>query len=220
MKNSTINKAFTLAEVLIALVVIGIVAAITVPNIIQMTQKKELEVAFKKQYSALKQAISKIKQEDYKEFVYDEYGGHLKERLTPQYIVTNNCSDSNSECKPTKILTIYKTLHGNSMGIHALLDDGSFITSDGATFFIEQGSQAASFAGYIISIDVNGYQKKPNTMGKDLFMFQITKDGNVLPMGDKNTLYYSSRVSKCKKNSSGETCAYYAVTDKNYFKKI
>ena len=37
-----ILKAFTLSEVLITLVIIGIIAAITVPNIIQSSQNKEL----------------------------------------------------------------------------------------------------------------------------------------------------------------------------------
>lgn len=39
--------AFTLAEVLITLGIIGVVAAMTMPSLIQNKQKKELETAFK-----------------------------------------------------------------------------------------------------------------------------------------------------------------------------
>ena len=221
------SKAFTLAEVLIALVVIGIIVAITVPNIVQSTQKKELETGFKKQYSALKQAIVKIKQEDYKDFIYDEYGNKFKTRLASQYIELKDCGSisSNTGCvlrNNDNTFSYYKTLNGNTLN-RGLFDDGSFISNDGAIFFIEQGTQS-EYAGYIVSIDVNGYQKKPNRMGKDLFMFQITSNGNVLPMGAKNTFFYNQRNNYCSKTSTnewnGHTCAYFAVTDKDYFKKM
>lgn len=43
MLETNYSKGFTLAEVLITLVIIGIIAAITVPAIIQTTEKQELE---------------------------------------------------------------------------------------------------------------------------------------------------------------------------------
>ena len=50
------KKAFTLAEVLITLGIIGVVAAMTLPSLINRTQKKELQAAFFKTYSELNQA--------------------------------------------------------------------------------------------------------------------------------------------------------------------
>lgn len=47
------QKAFTLAEVLITLGIIGVVAAMTLPTVINNTKNKELETAFKKTYSQL-----------------------------------------------------------------------------------------------------------------------------------------------------------------------
>jgi type II secretory pathway pseudopilin PulG len=216
-------------EVLIALVVIGVIAAITVPNIVQSTQKKELETGFKKQYSALKQAIAKIKQEDYQDFNMYSYSINFKERLASQYIQLKNCGQSYATSTGGCILwnddrtfTHYKTLNGKTLN-NSYFDDGGFVSNDGTTFFIEQGGQAWA-TGFLVTIDINGYLKGPNRMGKDLFMFQITSDGNVLPMGDKNTYWYSSRNSLCSKTSTsplnGCTCAYFAVTDKDYFKKF
>ena len=40
------KKAFTMAEVLITLGIIGIVAALTIPQLIKNYQHKELEAAF------------------------------------------------------------------------------------------------------------------------------------------------------------------------------
>lgn len=54
------NKfAFTLAEVLITLGIIGVVAAMTIPTLIARVQNKELETAFKKNYSMLQNAYEK-----------------------------------------------------------------------------------------------------------------------------------------------------------------
>ena len=53
--------AFTLAEVLITLGIIGVVAALTMPSLIQNKQKKELETAFKKSYANFYNAYNKAK---------------------------------------------------------------------------------------------------------------------------------------------------------------
>lgn len=52
------NKAFTLAEVLITLGIIGIVAAMTLPGVINNSRSKQLETAFKKNYSSISQALA------------------------------------------------------------------------------------------------------------------------------------------------------------------
>ena len=51
-------KAFTLSEVLITLVIIGVIAAITVPNIIQSSQDKELHSMYKKNISVIENALN------------------------------------------------------------------------------------------------------------------------------------------------------------------
>lgn len=57
------QTAFTLAEVLITLGIIGVVAAMTLPAIINETRNKELEVQFKKVYSELNQIAQLFKNE-------------------------------------------------------------------------------------------------------------------------------------------------------------
>ena len=53
------NFAFTLAEVLIALVIIGVISAITVPSLMQTTHKKENVVRYKKALSTINQALNR-----------------------------------------------------------------------------------------------------------------------------------------------------------------
>lgn len=59
--NKENNKAaFTLAEVLITLVIIGIIAAITVPSLINKTNNQETVSKLEKAYSTLAQATNSI----------------------------------------------------------------------------------------------------------------------------------------------------------------
>ncbi|MDR1168081.1 MAG: type II secretion system GspH family protein [Heliobacteriaceae bacterium] len=58
------RKAFTLAEVLVTLGIIGIVAALTMPSLIANYNKKVLGVRIKKFYSVLTQAVRMKEAED------------------------------------------------------------------------------------------------------------------------------------------------------------
>ena len=58
------KKGFTLAEVLIALGIIGIVAAVTMPILIKNYQMYIYAVAFKKEYSTLQNTVNYIVSED------------------------------------------------------------------------------------------------------------------------------------------------------------
>ena len=49
--------AFTLAEVLITLTIIGVIAALTIPNMMQSYKKHQVEVGIKEAYSILSNAI-------------------------------------------------------------------------------------------------------------------------------------------------------------------
>ncbi len=55
MKN---RKGFTLAEVLVTLAVIGVVAALTIPALIQSSNEKQATTSIKKALSTLNQALT------------------------------------------------------------------------------------------------------------------------------------------------------------------
>lgn len=219
--------AFTLAEVLITLGIIGVVAAMTLPSIVNRTRQKELETAFNKQYSVLQQAVLQVIREDELPLTPTDYGinnNAFMKSLARTYKVIRDCGSikSSSGCVLQNTFTYYKTLNGKTI-TREYFDDGGFISADGTTFFVEQGNQAQA-TNFLVSIDVNGYTKKPNRMGYDFFMFQITKEGRVLPMGSDNTYWQNSRDQLCSSGSTsnlnGFTCAYFAVTDKDYFKNL
>ena len=57
--NLNMKKAFTLAEVLLTLVIIGVVSAMTLPTLLQTTEKKENIARYKKALSTINQAIAR-----------------------------------------------------------------------------------------------------------------------------------------------------------------
>lgn len=57
------KKGFTLAEVLITLGIIGVVAAMTIPTLIANHQKKQVEVKLQRFYSVMAQAIQRYETE-------------------------------------------------------------------------------------------------------------------------------------------------------------
>lgn len=78
--------AFNLAEVLITLGIIGIIAAITLPALINKRQNKVLEAQFKKSYSQLSQVIQSV--------VMDEYGSivEIKNDEVTNFVKFYTCS--------------------------------------------------------------------------------------------------------------------------------
>lgn len=57
------KKAFTLAEVLITLGIIGVVAALTMPSLMSNYRRKVAETQLKQTYSILLNAVTKGEQE-------------------------------------------------------------------------------------------------------------------------------------------------------------
>ena len=101
-----------------------------------------------------------------------------------------------------------------------IFDDGQILLPDGSLILIENnGSSGRIF----ITVDINGVNKKPNIWGRDLFTFEITSKGKLLPMGAEGTSYTNMSVY-CSKNSNdtfnGIACTASALSDKDYFKKM
>jgi prepilin-type N-terminal cleavage/methylation domain-containing protein len=59
-QNAKYRLAFTLAEVLITLAIIGIVAALTIPTLVNNYQKTQYVTQLKKAYTSVNQALMKL----------------------------------------------------------------------------------------------------------------------------------------------------------------
>ena len=221
-------SSFTLAEVLITLGIIGIVAAMTLPTLINKHRNKILETGLKKSYSIILQAFEMYQAEHGERLKPEMLGGNgtttdLKSQIMPYFKVLIDCdkngSDKQKEC--VYVNSTYKTYNGiNLNGSITRFDDGQFVLQDGSIILIEdmQGSNKK-----IISVDVNGRNKNPNKWGHDIFSFQLMDNGQILPVGAPNT-YYTNKDEYCSLNSTnlinGIACTYYAINDKDYFNNL
>ena len=230
--------AFTLAEVLITLGIIGIVAALTIPNLVGFYRWKTLETAFKKGASEIAQALDRYQADNGERFIPDyKSEWTLKPILLKYFSLYSDCgmgADRTEEALERACLKNYyyagdsannSTIYKNYTNTQAIpmtyFDDGQFVTSDGILVLLN--NTKSSFTA--ISIDVNGHLKSPNRLGYDLFMFQIDdKDGRLRAMGAPGTVYYSKIDSYCSKASTnsmnGAGCTYKALTDPTYFKNL
>ncbi|MBP3924354.1 type II secretion system protein [bacterium] len=231
----SIKAAFTLAEVLITLGIIGIVAAMTLPTMVNNIRHKELETSFKKAYSSISQALKMYEAENgvplmgtelaylslkpsimpYFKTVKDCGFGHGDTTTTPCVISTEDLDDDEKK----NYTATYKTFSGNNDVHPNYFDDGQFVINDGMLILLENYQGRA-----YISVDVNGHNKRPNKWGHDLFTFQLTNIGKLLPMGVEGTDFYSSDNLYCSKTSTsidnGAGCTAKALSDPNYFKNL
>ncbi len=233
------KRAFTLAEVLVTLGIIGVVAAMTLPALIQNYQHKVLETQFKKAYSILYQLVLDVQNDtgmplNVKDYAYEYTGDNWKlyNALKP-YIIANFCTTSGcidrikvdeNDDRPTAIQNMkeYKTYNNKVNTSSYYMEGGGFILPDSMSIYIENYNQK----NLMLSVDVNGVGKRPNRWGHDLFTFSIDNEtGKLIPNGVKGAQFddtkremYCSLTSIAKDN--GITCSYYALTDPDYFKKL
>lgn len=224
------KKAFTLAEVLITLGIIGVVAALTIPTLVNNYRKKQFETGLKKEYSVLLQALDMYKQDNetpLKKEDTDQSHGEFKNKIKPYLKILVDCGNEQAgkyeaKCVQNGYYTqdkkyTYKTYSGN-IANEDLFDDGQIILNDGSHLLFENvGNRGAVF----VSIDVNGYNKLPNKWGEDVFTFQLMNDGKLLPMGAEGTIY-ADEDTFCSKTSSnrfnGIACANRAIYDSSFWK--
>lgn len=219
--------AFTLAEVLITLGIIGIVAAITIPQLVNNYKAKRLRTQFLKSYSTIQQAFKEMEADDVStdpttyntlEY-YKTFMNYLQAPMDcgigdNKYLPCVYMRDSSSkDYKP------YKTYDGKTNASMILFDDGQIALQDGTLLLFEN---YAPRMRVFVSVDLNGYNNKPNRWGYDLFTFQLV-DNQLKAMGDTGTTY-TDLSTYCNANSQDEyngiACAKKALSDSEYFKNI
>ena len=194
---SSKKAAFTLAEILITLGIIGIVAAMTIPTLVSNYQKKVLKTQFTKKYAEISQSVLMAK---------NETNGNFK-----SYCATYNGTSypHTSECKAMfdkyfkkigtckykeDVLTYDKTRS-------AYVDAGvvtfpTGLLADGSCYDIRVNSSQLGF-----TFDMNGADKGPNALGHDIFSFHMDDNDYLQPIKMKSYLNeddYETNLSDCE----------------------
>lgn len=228
MAGQAARLAFTLAEVLITLGIIGVVAAITMLSLITNIQNKGYVEKLKKSYSLISQTTNLVSEDmgiEPKYWVYsdhndgdendslnrnilDAYKKHLQ--VVKEY--TNNYNEYDYS-KENRALS-YRYLNGGSKAVSFYSGNGLFHCTyvfklaDGTTMGLafSNNKRGGVLWGLISKkirvafiVDVNG-PAKPNQIGRDIFWFALYNDGKIVP-------YDINDTSDCTKNGKGYSCA-------------
>ncbi len=204
-------KGFTLAEVLITLAVIGVVAAVTLPVLVANISKASVGPAFAKAVNTLesvnKTVLAENNARNLNQVCGDEYLVCIQ-----KYLSANKITD-------------IKTYNGyiNASGGFSNASAG-FLTNDGMAYYQtgepdktttsettgEESPYVLTAATgdyygkyYDVYIDVDGPNKGFNGIGKDTFLVYVDLNGSVIPYGGKLYKNYSSGSdvlweTKCK----------------------
>lgn len=189
--------AFTLAEVLLTLMIIGVIAAVTIPTLKESADKSANLSLLQKAYSVSAGAFAQLQAENGSPFYWKLPNGNrvftdgnstnistlLKQRM-------NVASESGFMPSDYKI----KLLNGTAKDsfkidettVNIKDNASAFQTADGMIWFPSntysgckytknETSETIHLCGMLI-VDING-SKKPNRMGLDVFVLDITADG-------------------------------------------
>ena len=220
-------NGFTLAEVLITLGIIGVVASITLPTLIKEYNKHAWVNALKENYSLLNQGFRKMMADDGVEFIADTevwraMGGNFCNSGAD--ISSDICKDFYPQLQRYfKIIRIgkgidtgivYNYKYRNYSEKYAYNQNIIYL-SNGAMiwqyyFYVNPsirpncdaihaaGGHMCGWAGWF-NIDING-NKGPNELGKDIFMFYISERGQLAPVGGNDYAVYSAGSNLTKEN--------------------
>lgn len=210
MNNKLKLRAFTLAEILITLGIIGVIAAMTIPTLVTKYQIKVLQAGFNRMDKQIRDALVELQFENntddffkmasnaglaqntrYSEMFYKKF--NITDILSNKYFQNMECpkgySGKEQEC----------LVNGFYLKPRQILKDGATI------YFLIN-----SWKSYIC-FDTNGPYKGPNRLGYDTFII-ITRTARNL--GEEyNDPEYCSVNSDSTQN--GWSCYYYAKNDIN-----
>ena len=197
MKNQTnqTKQGFTLAEILITLTVIGVVAALTIPTLLQNTNQAELKTAMKKDFADFSQIYGQM---------VNDGGGSLDLAL-----LGAGCTNGGHNCFKNQIKKYFNYIKecnngtvlgncfsANTKDLNGNVSNDNYRESAGAGLILANGTNVLIYldnadckhnrgtftnqCGWV-TIDVNGL-KAPNTWGKDMYNFMFYSDA-IRPLG-------------------------------------
>ena len=195
-------KGFTLAEVLITLTIIGVIAAMTVPTLYTKYQKYTYVVALKKAYATLQNAVKMIPLTEGCPAGDYVCAGLLEDNGKATDIDGKNFNGDARVKKAYLLSNRGETINDKNRQIYNILfysPQAGFITQDGMIWVVswsDDSTSSASRASNGVIVDVNG-KKGPNIDGIDTFRFTIAgpevngvKAGTVMPSGSRQYLKY------------------------------
>ena len=205
---------FTLAEVLITLGIIGVVAALTLPSLISSYKERATVVKVKQAYSLLNQAVAKMIEEhgtldtwtdDSKAFFEQELNKQLNV-VEEEKCAYPNCSYAHYVWDKKYLLSNGMVISTEGRNLNNVSGHSCFGSVNDSGWMLYYGVCA------FISVDINGKQK-PNKKGQDAFNFLVYKDG-IKPYGLSEKLMHELYSFKSC-GAGGGNCTAWVIYNEN-----
>ena len=156
--------AFTLAEVLITLGIIGVVAALTLPSVVAHYKEKVLVTQVKKAYSEMQNALKMYSAQNGCSDITcisdtNQTSAELADKLYAQFQGAQKCPGTwNPRLKMCKSILVKSNTPYYINGITAYSESfiPYFISADGVAYYVTQYNQCPRLTEYTI-LDQNGY---------------------------------------------------------------
>lgn len=204
MKN---KNAFTLAEVLISLTIIGVIAAVTIPPLQTGLSRSSFAEAAKKSYVTLADAVELPKAfgDPYTKWTFnDDNTDVILDKIKKYLNVVKECKDETG-CWTKNVVGL------NGSAASGFTEKGygtparSFKLADGTNVTFDIHTEAfhvtrKNASSLLFAVDVNG-DKKPNKLGEDIFFF-VLGDNGLLPAGND-----VDGDGDCTRTQEGRDCA-------------
>jgi type II secretory pathway pseudopilin PulG len=190
--------AFTLAEVLIVLGIVGIIAQETIPTLVNNVNQQSYVTSLKKSYTTFNEALVLMAIEyncigDLQATgVFDSTGTATEMNqqfgaaLLPHFKSLKTCGSAIG-CFSQNVAGTFNGSGGRNSNLYNNTVYYKFIAADGAYYSLESYGEChpETATGYTkevcgtVSIDVNG-EKGPNNWGRDVFLYYITNGKGAL----------------------------------------
>ncbi len=206
---------FTLAEVLITLGIIGVVAAITLPSLNTAIQKNKVGPTLRKFVNTMENANDHL------------FANSGSDMITDVASNTNNYLNAIRTQLKGSIDNIdspsIKSFDGTDLEDYNNIVSTSFIFEAGDAMAVEFLSNELNTASVNlpykraiahILYDMNGFEKEPNRLGKDIFIFVLDNNGSIIPRGGRTELKaYGTQNETTPRWQNSSTCGNGNTTD-------
>ena len=217
---------FTLAEILITLGIIGVVASLTAPALIQEAGNAKIGPTLSKTVASIAVANENLLHEneiatlrrlgDATEDTGDiaQYTQLLAQHLSGATVINADYSEmeitdflGNTPQDATRSGNGYNGNQNNRIST-ILLPNGVTVTFDkaatlpGNVHYNHNIDDRGSFIGYHsgVMVDINGPNTKPNRYGQDIFLFALDNSGSVIPYGSEQFRWLTTEGDNTEEN--------------------
>ena len=229
------RAAFTLAEVLITLGIIGVVAAMTMPSLIQRHREKVTVTKVKTALSILNQAYMLAKADgeeinnwfsENSTWTTDDDGNNIQDdsgkinqdifwdKLTPHLKVLTKCKASDTSCKkPAELYTLSGVVRNIDLNSYSIINLANGMTVLGGWISNIDCKDKESCGNF--AVDINGIENHPNATGKDIFYFSIEQNSISPNLGSHYTMEYCNIKDKSENKNNGYACTRWIIQNEN-----